>query len=76
MAYVSDHKHTFGAAVYATLSTIGTAIATFLRDIANANSRYELIEELRKMDARTLRDQHGIDHGQIVSYVFRDKILP
>lgn len=74
MAYITATTHSFGATVLATLNTAANGIVTFFADITVAGSRVQFIEELQAMDDATLMEQHGISRGEIVSYVFRDKM--
>lgn len=74
MAYISDTTHSFGATVLATLNAAVNGFVTFFADISVASSRMNFIEELQAMDDATLFAKHGITRGEIVAYVFHDKM--
>ena len=75
MAYITDNTHSVLATVSGVFNAIGGAITNFMLDVYNAGSRRALIEELQSMDDASLRAKHGIERSQIVSYVFRDKVM-
>lgn len=76
MAYISENKHSFGAPVVSVLSSVASTIVQFFEDVSKAASRSEIITEMQSMDDATLRSKYGISRGQIVAYVFRDKMVP
>jgi hypothetical protein len=76
VAYITETNNSFGASISNALSTFGTAFAAFFLDLSNAGQRSQMMEELQAMDDATLKATHGITRSQIVSYVFRDKLVP
>ncbi|MBR9863542.1 MAG: hypothetical protein GYB24_08910 [Rhodobacteraceae bacterium] len=76
MAYITDTKPTLGAAIWSALQTAGSAVLRFFEDITLASSRVEIINAMQDMDDETLRSRFNISRDQIVSYVFRDKLVP
>ncbi len=76
MAYVSTNETGFGANVSSALNAIASSVASYFADVRNASGRTAMIQELQSMDDATLKAKHGIERGQIVTYVFRDRLLP
>ena len=76
MAYITETTHNFGAGALALLNTIANSFVTFFSDVSMASTRSHFLNELQAMDDATLMAQHGIHRGEIVSYVFRDKLVP
>lgn len=76
MAYVSTNETSFGANVSSALNAMTAGLVSFFSDVRNAGARADMIQELQAMDDATLKAKHGIERGQIVTYVFRDRLLP
>jgi hypothetical protein len=76
MAYISETTQSISTTLTTMLHSLGTTISTFVGDIYNAGSRADMIKELQAMDDATLLSKHRIKRGQIVAYVFRDKMVP
>ncbi len=51
------------------------SLGAFLTDISYAHQRMQAIENLQAMDDATLKAKHGITRGEIVTYVFADKMM-
>ncbi|PLS21749.1 hypothetical protein [Neptunicoccus cionae] len=76
MAYITDTKSTVGGTIWSALQTAGSAVLRFFEDMTLAASRVEIINAMLDMDEETLRSRYNISRDQIVSYVFRDKLVP
>ncbi|WP_069300193.1 hypothetical protein [Neptunicoccus sediminis] len=76
MAYISDTKPTLGGAIWSALQTAGAAVLRFFEDLTLAASRADTITAMQDMDDDTLRSRYNISRDQIVSFVFRDKLVP
>ncbi|HAD27899.1 MAG TPA: hypothetical protein DCF96_04455 [Rhodobacteraceae bacterium] len=76
MAYITDTTHSFTSNVASAMNTVTTSFAALFSNISSASSRGQFLQELQAMDDTTLMATHGISRGDIVGYVFRDKLVP
>lgn len=76
MAYITDTTHSFGASLTAALNTVANSVVAIFTDLSAASSRAQFLEELQAMDDETLMATHSISRGEIVAYVFHDKLVP
>lgn len=75
MAYVSSDSFGVLSSVRAAIGSAFHAVAEFMLAISEAGARRHQIELLQGMTDRQLKDQFNIERSQIVSYVFRDKMM-
>lgn len=76
MAYITDTTNNFGSSLASTLSVITNNFLALFSGVSFASPRAHFLQELQAMDDATLMATHGISRGDIVGYVFRDKLVP
>ena len=75
MAYITETSFNLRDTVSAVLNSISTNVTMFLLDLYSAGARAEMLNELHSLDADTLKTVHGINREQIVTHVFRNKVM-
>ena len=76
MAYITDTTNNFGSSLASTLSVITNNFLALFSGVSFVSPRAHFLQELQAMDDETLMATHGISRGDIVGYVFRDKLVP
>ena len=75
MAYVSSHASTPFAGVAHALSTAFNAVFDFVASVSEADKRIRAVEALQAMSDEELMTRYRIERGQIVHFIFRDKMM-
>ena len=75
MAYISSPSVSFGDKALSAVSNAFGAVARFLVDISNAQSRMDMIERLQAMSDEELMAKYQIKRSAIVQHVFPDKMM-